>query len=70
MGLHCYTGFSLVVSRGCSIVAGHRLLIVEASVATAHGLWGKWTSVAMAHGLSSCSSCALEHRLGSCGAQA
>ena len=37
--------------------------------------WGaqalvSWTSVAAAHGLSSCGSRALEHRLSGCGAQA
>ena len=35
-----------------------------------HRLWGSWASVAVALGLSSCRSQALEHRLNSCGAWA
>ena len=37
LGLHCCTGFSLVVvSRGYSLVAMHRLLIVVASLVVEH----------------------------------
>ena len=46
------TGFSLAVSRGCSIVAGPRLLTVVAPLAMERGLWGTWArSVAAAHAL-------------------
>ena len=70
LGLHGCTGFSLVASEGCSLVAVHRLFFVVASLIVEHRLWGTWTSVAVAHGLSSCGSWALEHRLDSSGALA
>ena len=39
LGLHCCVGFSLVAeSSTCSLVAGHRLLIVVASVVAEHRL--------------------------------
>ena len=39
LGLHCCSGFSLVlVSRGYSLVAGHRPLIEMASLLAEHGL--------------------------------
>ena len=47
-------GFALVVVR--------RLLIAVASLVVEHGLWGVRASF-VAHGLSSCSSWSLEHRL-------
>ena len=51
-------GFSLVVeSRGYSLVAVHRLLILMASLVVAHS--------SRARGLSSCGSQAPEHRLNS-----
>ena len=62
--------FSLVaVSRGYSRAA-QRLLTAVASLAAEHTLQGTWVSEVAAHGLSSCASRALEHRLNSCGAQA
>ena len=54
LSLCCALGLSLVVVGG--------LLIVVASLVE-HGLWGTLASVVVAHGLSSCSSWALEHRL-------
>ena len=63
-------GFSLfVVSGGYSPVAVHGLLIAMASLVVEHRLYGSQASVAEAHGLRSCGSWALEHRL-NCGAQA
>ena len=59
LGLHCCTGFSLVVvSRGYTVVAVSRLLIAVASLVAEHELSGTWASVLAAHGLR-----ALEHRL-------
>jgi len=46
----------------------HGLLREVASLVAGHGLWVVQASVAAAHGLSGCSSRALEHRLNSCGA--
>ena len=67
LGLHCFQGFSLVmVSRGHSLVAMCRLLIVVAALVAEHGLQGARASGALAHGLKSCSSRAVEHRLNSC----
>ena len=62
LGLHCCTGFSLVVeSRGYSLVAILRLLMaMDSPLVTEHGL-------SRHMGFSSCSSWALEHRLSSCG---
>ena len=39
LSLPCCICFSLAVSRGCPLVAGHRLLSLGAR------LWGKWVSV-------------------------
>ena len=70
-GLHCCTGFSLVVgSRGHSLVAVRGLLTVAASLVSEHGLSGARTSGTVAGGLSGCSSQAPEHRFSSCAAQA
>ena len=56
LGVHCCTGFFLVVvSRGYSLVVVQGLLIAVASLVVEHRL-------------NSCSSQALEHRLSSCGA--
>ena len=64
LGHGCCMGFSLVAeSRGYSRVL-HGLLTVVASLAAELGLRA---SVAVARGLSSYSSQALEHRLDSCG---
>ena len=68
----CCTGsvllFGLLLQRvkllpGC----GHRLLIAVASLVVEHGLWDTRASGVVVHGLRSCESQALEHRLNSCG---
>ena len=52
LGLPCCVGFSLVVeSRSYSVVVGHRLLIVVASLAAEHRLSGTWASVVIFSGL-------------------
>ena len=52
LGLPCCMGFSLVVeSRSYSVVVGHRLLIVVASLAAEHRLSGTWASVVIFSGL-------------------
>ena len=51
----------VVVIGGCSLVLRHRLLIVAASIAVLHGLYGAWASAAAACGLHTCGSQALEH---------
>ena len=61
--------FSLIsVNGGFSPVAMRRLLIVVASLIAQLRHQGTQASVAVARGLNSCSSWALEHRLNSCGA--
>ena len=66
----CCTAFYLVVaSRGCSPASVCRLLIAVASPVAERGLWGTWASEVVAHGLSSYSSWAPEHRFNSCGAR-
>ena len=70
LNLHCCMDFSLVAaSGGYPVVVMHGLIAV-ASLVAEHRLQGMWASVAVAGGLSSCSSQALEHRLNSCSAQA
>ena len=54
----------------CSLVVFHRLLIVVAFLAAAHGRQSTWASVVAACGLSCCGSWAGEQRLNSCGARA
>ena len=57
LGLHCFEGFSAVAaSRGYSLVALCGFLIVVVSLVVEHGLLGMWASVAVADGVSSCSS--------------
>ena len=56
VGLHYSMGSSLVVSRGYSLLEACRLLVVVASPVAEHRLWGTWASLAVACGLSSCSS--------------
>ena len=41
----------VAVSRGYTLGAVHRLLIVGASLAAEHGLWGAWASVVVHVGL-------------------
>ena len=55
----------VAVSGAYSLVALCRLLITGASLVSAHRLQGMQGSVVEAHGLSSCISWALEHRLSS-----
>ena len=63
LGLCCCMDFSLVVVSGdCS----HGLLIAAASLVAEHRLWVVPASVAAAHGLSTCGSWVLEHWLNSC----
>ena len=63
LGLHCCMGSSLVAtSGGFSLVVVYRLLIAVASLVVERGLWGVRASF-VAHGLSSCSSWSLEHKL-------
>ena len=44
----------VAVSRGYSLVAVHRLLIVAASFVAEHRLLSTWASVVVEHGLISC----------------
>ena len=70
LGLRCCMDFSRVVASGdYFLVAVCRLLMAVGSRCRAQVL-GTQTSATVAHGLSSCSSWALEHRLSSCRAQA
>ena len=72
LGLHCWSGFSLVAaSGGYSLVVACRLLIAVVSPVAEHRLQGMvaWASGVAASGLSSCAFLALEHRLSNCGAQ-
>ena len=63
LGFHCYAGFPPVVaSQGYSLDAVLRLLILVACL-VAHMLQSVWASVIGTHGLNSCGSWALEHRL-------
>ena len=69
LGLCCCMGFCLgAVSGGHSLAAVHELIAVASLVE--HRLQSAKASAAAAHGLSSCSSEALELWLNSCGAQA
>ena len=71
LGLHCCRVFSLVVvNRGYSLDTVHGLVIVVASLVAGHRLQGAWAPVALACGLSCCSSPALEHRLNGCSTRA
>ena len=64
LGLCWSSGFSLVAaSKGCSLVTVLEALSVLVSLVAEHGLLGKQASAVAAHGLSSCCSRALEHRL-------
>ena len=70
LGLHCCVwAFSSCGQWGLLFIAVPGLLIVVASLVAEHRTLGAWASVAVAHGLSSCGSWALESRLGSCGTQ-
>ena len=71
LGLYFHVSFSLAVAGGgsCLAVMG-RLLITVGSLVAEHRLSGAQASVASAHGLTTCSSQALEHKLSTCGTQA
>ena len=58
------------VAQGLSLVVPSRLLIAVASLGAEHGLRGEQASVVASHEPSSCSSWAVVHRLGRCGAWA
>ena len=71
LDLHCCTDFFLIAASGSySLAEVCRLLIALASLIAMHGLQGVWASVVVAHGLGSCGSQAIEHRLNRCGPQA
>ena len=61
VGLLCCEGFSLVAVRSYSLVVVHRFLIAVGSLVAEH------KGGSRVHGLTSCSSQVLEHRLSSCG---
>jgi len=70
LALHCCLGFSLVAESG-----GDSSLQFEGSHCSGfsvpeHGLYRVRVSGTAGHGLSSCASQALEHKLSSCGARA
>ena len=65
----CARAFSSCDERGLLFIAVRGLLIAVASRCGAWAL-GVRASVVVAHGLSSCGSPALEHRLSNCGARA
>ena len=70
-GLRCYAqAFSSCGERGLLFVVVCGLLIAVGFSCCGAWALGAWTSVVVAHGLSSCGSRALEHRLSSCGARA
>ena len=70
IGLHCCLGLSLVsASEGYFLFAVRGLLLAMTSLVSEHELQSVWAE-AVACGLGSCGSWALEHRLNSCGAQA
>ena len=70
LGVHCCSDFSLVVAGGgYSPVGLCGLLTAVASLPAELRLQGAQASLVATHGLSSCSSQALEHRLSSCGAR-
>ena len=56
-------------SGGYSLAAVHELLIAVGLLIAEDGALGTQAPVAAMHGLCSCGSWALEHRLSSCGAQ-
>ena len=68
LGLWCCTqAFSSYGEWELLFAAVSGLLITVTSFAPEHRLWSTWSWVAAAHGLSSCRSQALKHRLHSCG---
>ena len=65
-----YLSLAVLGLRCFSLVTICKLLTVVASLVVEQGFKGTWASVVAAHGLSSCSSWALEHRFNSFGAWA
>ena len=71
LGLCCCASFSLVEARrGYSLVEVCGFHVAVASLVSEHRLQGTRASAAVARGLSSCGSRAVEHRLSSRGAWA
>ena len=70
LGLHCCADFSLAVECGGYCLVGVRWLLTAVVSLAEHGLWGAQSSVAVAHGLRTCSSLVLEHRFNNCDARA
>ena len=71
LGLRCcMRAFSSRSERGLLFVAVCGLLTAVACLCCGARVLGTWASVVVAHGLSSCSSWALERGLSSCGTQA
>ena len=70
LGLCALRRLSLDASVGYSLVVVRRLLITVAPLGVEHRLWGAWASVVEAHGLSSCSSQVVEHKLSCRGTRA
>ena len=68
-GLHCCPWPFSSFAELCRVVP-RGLLISVASLGAEHGLKGVYTSAVASHELSSCSSWAVDHRLGRCGTQA
>ena len=70
LGLRCCVqAFSSCSERGLLFLVVHGLLIVVACFCCGARALGARSSLAVAHGLSSCGLRALEHRLSSCGAR-
>ena len=68
LGVHCCVDFfSSCAEQGLFSSFSAWVLIVVLSLVSEHGLYSAWVLVAVAHGLSSCGSPALEHRLNRCG---
>ena len=66
LGLHCYSGFSLVAaSRSDSLAVVHRLLRAVTSLTAEYRLESAWASVAAPCRLQSLGSVVVEHELSS-----
>ena len=68
--IHLWLHWVSFAARGLSLIAVHELLIAVASLVEEHRLSGVRALVAVARGLRSCGSQALEHRLCSRGTRA
>ena len=65
-----WVAFLQLQRAGATLVSLRGLLVAAASLVAEHRLQGVQASVVVAHGLGSCGSRALEHRLNNCGAPA